>query len=307
LGAGDVGIFSFPAQQVVTENFVTTRLDYKISQKDNLSGTYLYDNTVYQSPDSMDVQLVGSRTRRQIVALEENHVFGSNLINTVRAGYSRDGVVDSDSISAINPLAADTSLAAIPGSTAAQTLISSVTPFTGGLSGFSHYLYYWNSFQGYDDVFVTHGTHSLKFGVAVERIQLNMKNFSNSSGVFRFGNLAGFLTNHPTRFNGPSSDPRDFRQTVFGAYAQDDWHLRPNLTLNLGLRYEMATVVKEVLGRLSNLVNITDSLAQLGNPLYLNPTTRNFEPRVGFAWDPFRTGKTADDADTRGCANSSCP
>ena len=293
LGAGDTGIFSFPAQQVVTENFVTARIDHKISQKDGLSGTYLYDNTVYQSPDAMDALLAGSRTRRQIVALEENHVFGSNLINTVRAGYSRDGVVDNDSLSAINTLAADSSLAAIPGANAAQVLISGVTPFTGGISGASHYLYYWNSFQGYDDVFVTHGTHSLKFGVAVERIQLNLKNFSNPSGVFRFGNLAGFLTNHPTRFNGPSSDPRDFRQTVFGVYAQDDWHVRPNLTFNLGLRFEMATVAKEALGRLSNLLNITDSVAQLGNPLYENPTRRNFEPRVGFAWDPFRNGKTA--------------
>jgi hypothetical protein len=290
---GDVGIFSFPAQQVVTENFFTTRLDHKFSEKDGLFGTYVYDDTVYQSPDSLDVLTAGSHTRRQVVALEENHVFGSNLINTVRAGYSREGVTDNNSISAINSLAADSSLGAFPGKDAAQLIISGVTPFTGGLNGSSYYLYYWNSFQGYDDVFVTHGTHSLKFGVAVERIQLNLQNFSNPTGVFRFSTLAGFLTNHPSRFNGPSAFPRDLRQTVFGVYAQDDWHLRSNLTLNLGLRYEMATVVKEAFNRLSTLINLTDSTAQLGNPLFQNPTLRNFEPRVGFAWDPFRNGKTA--------------
>ncbi len=293
LGAGDIGIFSFPAQQIVTENFFTTRLDHKISEKDSLFGTYLYDDTGYQSPDALDVQTIGSHTRRQVVALEENHIFSSKVMNTVRAGYSREAVSDNSTVSVINSLAADSSLGAVPGGTAAQVLIQGVTPFSGGTNGSSRYLYYWNSFQGYDDVFVTHGTHSLKLGVSVERIQLNMDNFSNPTGVFRFGTLDHFITNQPSRFNGPSSDPRDFRQTVFGAYAQDDWHLRPNLTLNLGLRYEMATVVKEALGRFSTLLNITDSSAQLGNPLFLNPTLQNFEPRVGFAWDPFRNGKTA--------------
>jgi hypothetical protein len=293
LGAGDIGLFSFPAQQVVSENFFTTRVDHKISEKDGLFGTYLYDDTVYQSPDAFDVQTVGSHTKRQIVALEENHDFSSTLINTARAGYSRESVSDNSTVSVINSLAADTSLGPYPGGTAAQLLIQGVTPFSGGTNGSSRYLYYWNSYQGYDDVFVTRGTHSLKFGVSVERIQLNMQNFSNPTGVFRFASLDGFLTNQPTRFNGRSGLPRDFRQTIFGAYAQDDWRLRPNLTLNLGLRYEMATVPKEALGMFSNLLSITDATPQLGNPLFLNPTFRNFEPRVGFAWDPFRNGKTA--------------
>jgi len=292
-GAGDLGIFKFPAPQVVNENFVTTRLDHKISEKDGLFGTYLYDNTGYQAPDSLDVQLLGSRTRRQIVVLEENHVFRSNLINTVRAGYSRDAVSDNVPISAVNPLATDLSLGAVPGRPAAQVLISGVTSFLGGLGGNSKFLYYWNSFQGYDDAFLTHGTHSLRFGVAVERIDLNLQSFSNPNGDFNFGSLASFLTNVPSRFGGASGSERGFRQTVFGAYVQDDWHWRPNLTLNLGLRYEMATVLTEVHGRLSNLLNITDSTAHLGDPYFLNPTLRNFDPRVGFAWDPFRNGKTA--------------
>src|SRR6202035_50956 len=87
--------------------------------------------------------------------------------------------------------------------------------------------------------------------------------------------------------------PRGTRQSIFGVYAQDDWRFRPNLTLNLGLRYEMSTVPTEVQGKLSNLYNLTDSTPHLGDPYFLNPTLRNFEPRVGFAWDPFRNGKTA--------------
>jgi hypothetical protein len=296
LGAGDVGRFSFAAQQVVNENFVTTRVDHKISEKDSLFGTYMYDDTDYHSPDALDVQLLGSHTNRQIVVLEENHIFSPTLMNTVRGGYNREDVADERSVSAINPLASDLSLGAVPGKYAAQVQISGVTPFLGGLGGPPTYFYYWNSFQGYDDAFLTHGAHSLKFGIAVERMDLNMTGRAQPTGVFNFGTLAKFLTNQPSRFEAgfPGSlTPRGIRQSIFGAYVQDDWRWRHNLTVNLGLRYEMTTVPTEVHNKLSNLINLTDSTAHLGNPFFLNPTLRNFEPRVGFAWDPFRNGKTA--------------
>src|SRR6266481_4670980 len=67
----------------------------------------------------------------------------------------------------------------------------------------------------------------------------------------------------------------------------------PNLTLNLGLRYEMATVPTETANQLTTLVHLTDTAPKLGSPYFSNPTLRNFETRVGFAWDPFRTGKTS--------------
>ena len=74
---------------------------------------------------------------------------------------------------------------------------------------------------------------------------------------------------------------------------QDDIRLRPNLTINVGVRYEMDTVPTETANRLTNLPTLTSPLPRLGSPLYSNPTLRNFEPRVGFSWDPFRDGKTA--------------
>ena len=69
--------------------------------------------------------------------------------------------------------------------------------------------------------------------------------------------------------------------------------MRSNLTLNLGVRYEMGTVIKEVNGKLANLRNLTDPTATIGDPYYNNPTLKNFAPRIGFAWDPFKDGKTA--------------
>ena len=69
--------------------------------------------------------------------------------------------------------------------------------------------------------------------------------------------------------------------------------MRPNFTINLGLRYEMGTVITEVNGLLATLRTMTDPNPAVGNPYYHNPTTKDFAPRVGFAWDPFKNGKTA--------------
>jgi hypothetical protein len=92
---------------------------------------------------------------------------------------------------------------------------------------------------------------------------------------------------------GETGIPRNMRQTIFGAYLADDLRLLPNLTVNLGLRYEMSTVPSEIHGRIASLRNLTDSTLHTGNPYFSNPTLRNFEPRFGFSWDPFKTGKTA--------------
>jgi hypothetical protein len=296
VGSGDKGIFSFQEQQIVHENFITTRVDHKLSDKDSLFGTYLFDNSPFTGPDNLNVVLLGSRTKRQIAVLEEDHIFNPGLVNSVRFGFNRNFVTNAQGIKAINPLATDPSLAAVPGQFAAEVLVGGLSPFTGGMNTASTYLYRWNSFQGYDDAFLTKGLHSLKFGVAFERDQLNQFSRASPGGMFNFGSLSDFLTNKPKRFQASFPTlltPRDLRQSIFGVYLQDDWRWRPNLTLNLGVRYEMSTVFKEVQGKLSNLYNLTDTQPHLGDPYFLNPTLRNFEPRVGFSWDPFRDGKTA--------------
>jgi hypothetical protein len=302
------------AKQIVNENFVTTRVDHKFSDKDSLFGTYLFDRTPYSSPDSFNNVLLGSQTSRQIVAAEETHSFTATFINAVRFGYNRDTVNNNQSLSAIKGTsspAADPSLAAFAGRDAANVHVGGLTTLPGGIGGLPTYFYHWNSFQGYDDAFLNRGTHTIKFGFAFERMFLQAIALTDPNGIWTFGNLAAFLGNNPNQFQGgvaSSLTPRDFRQNIFGGYVQDDWRARPNLTLNLGLRYEMATVPTEINGKLVNLKNITDPLPICGKlvtaangaplcsgtgPLFSNPTLHNFEPRIGFAWDPFRNGKMA--------------
>jgi len=302
----DTGSFTFSAPRVVTENFETVRVDDKLSDKDSLSATYLGDITPYSAPDALDDVLLSSRTNRQIGILEETHTFRPTLVNAVRFGFSRDAAQNNVGVTAINSMAKDPSLQAVPGQFAAQVVVpNTLTQFTGGLGANGPGRFHWNSFQGYDDAFWTHGTHTIKFGGAVERMQLNMDQLSESSGTFNFSGLSNFLTNHPKRFTAArSANPTEgLRQTLFGVYVQDDWRARPNLTLNLGLRWEMTTVPTDVEGKLAALFNLNDSLPHCltviagecmgGGPLFPNSTLRNFDPRVGFAWDPFHNGKTA--------------
>jgi hypothetical protein len=309
---GDLGVFTFAGQQVVNENFFTTRVDHRFSDKDSLFGSYMYDKTPYSAPDGLNNVEFSTLTSRQFVSLEETHIFTPAFANSIRIGGNHEAVNNNLSLKAINSHAAEVGLGVggtgFAGRDASQVLIGGgVSDFTGGVGGSPTYFYHWNSVQLYDDAFISKGTHSFRFGVAFERMMLNVLADTDPNGIWRFTDLQGFLTNNPTKFQGgiaSTLSPRNLRQNIFAAYLQDDWHLRPNLTVNLGLRYEMSTVPTETSGKLANLRNLMDPLPVCGRvpttggcsgtgSFFNNPTTKNFEPRVGFAWDPFSNGKTA--------------
>jgi hypothetical protein len=195
-----------------------------------------------------------------------------------------------------NSLVADPSFGTVPGLNATAIIVPGLTFFSGGLGTPSQYRFHWTSIQASDDISLTRGAHSLKLGVNVERMRDNILAISNRGGEFAFSSLSDFVSNRPFSLSVaiPSAiSERGFRQTIVGAYLQDDWRWRPNVTVNLGVRYEMATVPTEVQGKLTVLRHLTDAQPHLGDPLFSNPTLRNFEPRVGISWDPFRDGKTS--------------
>jgi outer membrane receptor protein involved in Fe transport len=291
---GDIGEWTSVQGQVVDENFFTTRVDYAISGKDTLSGTYLYDFAHFTTASPLNAVTYGTVTNRQVVALEETHIFSASWVNSARFGYSREAGSLNTPVAAINPLAADPSLGAIPGSNAPEIQVRGLTLFSGGLGAASSGQHFWNDYQVSDDAFWTHGTHSVKFGGAIERMQDNERTFQ-TGGIFQFSTLSNFLSNIPSKFSNRTDQSlhQGFRQTLYALYVQDDWRLRSNLTLNLGLRYETISVPTEVHNQLATLLTLSDPTPHLGSPLYSNPTHLNFEPRVGFAWDPFRDGKTA--------------
>ncbi|MFI5057365.1 MAG: carboxypeptidase regulatory-like domain-containing protein [Candidatus Acidiferrales bacterium] len=299
LGNGDTGIFTFAGQQVTDENYFTVRVDRKISSKGSLTGTYMRDNSKTVLPDAFDELLSNVVSRRQVVTLHEQQELSATLLNAARFGFSRAVGISGGVSQVLNPSMHNAAYSFVPGEFAGTVQsVPGVTSFLGGPTAqgtlSSSRFLSWNSFQGGDDLFLTRGIHALKFGAFVERMQNNELVFSSVNGAFRFDSLANFLTNQPHVFQGVASTSVPdigLRQTLLGLYAQDDVRLQRNVTINLGLRYEMVTVPTESQNRISNLHNVTDAQPHVGAPFFLNPTLRNFEPRLGFAWNP-RGGKT---------------
>jgi hypothetical protein len=309
----NVGQFKFIALQDTLENFFTIRADHTFSNKDRIFTTYLFDKASQSEPDEYASKLLHNPMFRQMVAIEENHVISPNLLNSFRVGYNRDNVESPSGATVINSSAAgDTTLGFVPGSTMGMVALhDGLTGYSGGLDVAAPFKFHWNSYQVYDNLFYTKGIHAMKFGADVERIQGNTSGADFPGGMVDFANLHDLLTNLPADINADVPGKvtgRGVRQTIFGIYFQDDTHLRPNLTVNWGLRYEMASIITEEAGKLANLrvlsslppatpgfPNPTGStyVNHLGSPYIMNPTKRNFEPRVGFAWDPFKNGKTS--------------
>jgi Carboxypeptidase regulatory-like domain/TonB dependent receptor len=303
---GDTGNFTFSGQEVTPENYFTTKVDHKISEQDAISGTYMFDAGTVRQPDELNDKRTGYDSRRQLVTVNETHTVSPGFLSSFRFGISRVVAITGLTFPSGNSHASDGSFSTVPGKNAPGVEVTGLTPFSGGLGSPSNFTFHWTSFQAYEDLSSNRGKHTLKFGVGVERIRDNMLGVSDAGGVFSFNRLSDFLNNAPYFLSAaiPSAvTERGLRQTIVGAYIQDDWRWRPNVTVNLGLRYEMATVPTEVQGKLSVLRHLTDALPVCGvlvpgscsgvGPLFANPTLRNFEPRVGVSWDPFGTGKTA--------------
>ncbi|MEO8725629.1 MAG: TonB-dependent receptor [Acidobacteriaceae bacterium] len=316
--ANGVQTFDVAVPNRAQENYVITRLDQKIASNDSLNASYFFDSGPQSQADPLGNTVHEVFSRRQMFSAEETHIFNAALVNTVRGGISRIIGNINQPLSG-NAVATDASLAIAPGAKAPpQIPVAGLTP-AFGLGGFNRFNHAWTSLQLDDDAFLTRGTHSIKFGFSFERMRYNiLEQLSPNGRLNNYGSLAAFLSNAPNKLNalapGGSSEV-GLRESRFAGYIQDDWRALPRLTFNLGLRYEMTTLPTDshtvpgytVAGytvatagfqeiqTLSNCTPGTTACGPVGvnSPLTNNPTTKNFEPRIGLAWDPTGSGKTA--------------
>lgn len=308
IGLGNTGIFSFAQQEITNENYFTARFDHKFSDHDDLYSTYMRDYSTTVEPGTFGELTSDLVSNRQAATLHEDHIFSSNSLNSARVGASRAVGIQGKVDQVFNPAMNDHSYAFEPGGFAGDIQsIPGVTSFLGAptATGFipSSRAMYWTTYQAGDDVVLTRGEHMIKFGGEFERMEDNEVSASNINGLFRFDSLAQFLTNEPSLFSGTSTIlPPDvgLRQSLFGIYAEDNIKLRKTLVVNAGFRYEMTTVPTEAHGLTTVLPNLgltgtpaaepICGVAASGcsgtGPLFSNPTLHNFEPRVGFAWNP---------------------
>ena len=138
------------------------------------------------------------------------------------------------------------------------------------------------------------GNHSFKFGGEGRRFYNN--NFTLDTGTFTFPNVNIFLTGNANSFNVTLGDRSSaIIQNAFGFYVQDNFKVRSNLTLELGLRYDWNMTPTERYNRFVVFDPATRTLVRVGSGIdkVYEENNDNFQPRVGIAWDPFKDGKTS--------------
>jgi hypothetical protein len=159
-----------------------------------------------------------------------------------------------------------------------------------------------NKFQFGDDVIWTSGSHSIRIGGSFQRLRENTWAPFVVAPQWTFNNISSFVAGSAATLNGQVSDvqnsradaTKDYRYWAFNMYADDQWKVTSRLTVNVGVRYSPTTIIGSARHEQYNLISspygnwvpVTQSTA-------VNPSLRNFDPRIGLAWDPFNDHKTS--------------
>ena len=224
--------------------------------------------------------------RRQIMTIVDTKVISTNLVNEARLGYNRIHITF---------IANDTSNAADFGINSGVTSpiglpqISVTGAFAfGGIGGEPQGRGDYSAVVS-DTLSWTHGTHAIKFGGEYRRI--NNNNFSLTPSSFNFPSLTAFINDQANSFaaNTSNNSSRIYVNSI-GAFALDSWKVKPNFTVELGLRYDWFGTPTEAGHRFVIFDPTTASLIHQPQPY--QQSALNFQPRVGLSWDVFKNGKT---------------
>ncbi|MBC8165000.1 MAG: TonB-dependent receptor [Bryobacteraceae bacterium] len=287
-GSG-IALYTFPFNQKLHQDFAQARFDHNFNAALQMFARYTWDKADQFLPTDYPQFPRSFLSRNQFATAELRQIITPTLLNTTRIGFSRTRVGQDVEANTSRPLPAF-----IPG----RSLTGDID--VGGLQRFgpqsSVDLSLVQNVIGVEDgVSWQRGRHLLKIGGLAEHYQLNMVNPTFGLGIYTFNDLPSFLRNQAARFIGLSPNgalDRYWRFTLFGLYIQDDIKVTSRLTINAGLRYEVSTLPKDIYGRDSTLLKLSDPAPTTGQ-LYQNPTYLNISPRVGFAWDVFGNGRTS--------------
>jgi hypothetical protein len=286
------------------------KIDFHVNAASTLSGMYFFGNnsgTVQDFPGEYQPQwetLI--HTRAQVAGLNWIWTPTSRLVNEARFGYNR----------LYQPtFTADHN---VPASTYGLNTGVTSSLFNGlpriGIAGFGPQLFggfNWPKVQGPDSrwqltdhVSYEAGKHSIRFGGELHHDEFNGGAYAGGRGRIKFGNgndafagatpLEDFFAGNPGSVQFLVGDPtRSIHNWGFAGFVQDDWRIAKGLTMNIGLRYELNTVIKEAHNLLGNF-DPSQGLVQVGKQISApyNGDHNNFAPRFGIAWDPFGSGKT---------------
>jgi hypothetical protein len=294
-----------------TQNNGVAKVDYHLNDRHSLSGMYFRGvggGTWLDQP--WEIGVAGSSNSPFISSLWGYIQAGggswtwtpnSTVVNELRGGYDHF-VQDYDSLDAgVNPLAYGI-----------NTGVTDKQLFGFPLIGMKPYAYgsfrlggNWpkhigpdGSLQFSDHVSVLRGKHAFKFGGEIIHNTANPYITANGKGSIRFGSIESFLTGTVDTTNSAifTGNPlAHLHDGQYAAFVQDDWRVTPRLTVNLGIRYELTTVLADRDNKLGDFdPNSATGLVQIGHGenSAFHGDHKNISPRVGFAWDVRGNGKT---------------
>lgn len=300
---GGLGEFRGSLKASGGENYGVMRIDHQLGGHDSLFGRFTIDDSSVTTPLSYNMPggyAVADQGGYRFATLSETHIFSSSLLNTLSFGFARNNNAEAD---AFNASGLDPRLSAVAG----DPLITVNAPWLSypnppGRTPIGHDLnnplhFVDDTFGVTDNVTYTRGRHSLILGGNVTRYRMDELISVWRHGFLFFSDLPSLLAGKPfqdtTTLPNPDTN-RGWRQTYWNFYAQDDLKVLPQLTVNLGLRWERVTNPAEVHGKISILRNpLLDSTFVQPNHLFeLRDALKGFAPRFGLAWTPFPGGKT---------------
>ena len=293
-------------------------IDYNFSSTDRLAGKYFYQRNPTVTPFPPEGGLLGFpqtlHAGSQALSLTNTVVLGPTATWDLKAGFIREGAFANIS-QALTAQDAGINLfgtTAFPGiqiNTADSSIGNGMT--VGSSSPFANAGVYQNQYEVGSNLNWVRGKHTFSFGADYSRTQLNVLNENNEVATIVANDFATFLEgqlrgNGTRLFIGQSN--RYYRANQLGAYAQDKWKVTPNLTADVGVRFDYDGPLSEKYGRLTNFnpsayqydlaidTVVNDGLVIAGNnPQYaskgvsastLTANQFGFGPRIGIAWSP---------------------
>ncbi len=265
------------------------RVDFQATSNDLIAFSFYYtpnDNLAADERGRPALEFLSAR-RNTSGMLLWNHTFSPTVLNEARFNVTRWYFNEFNS----NP---DLPWG-IP-----YTEVSDVIPTIGwGVNGAG--VFYQTTFNFRDVLSKVVGSHGLKFGGDISREQNNDTVAWAARPSYFFGSMWNFANDTPIRetgnFDPRSGIPTDLKKYIragtYSLFAQDDWKVRPNLTFNLGVRWEYWQPPREKYGNFSKLVLgpgrelVNGARFVTGEPLH-DPDRNNFGPQVGLAWSPAR-------------------
>ena len=276
----DYDLLTCSCTQVVNENSAMLRLDQYFSARTTGFMRFNYDRSIDTQPVSTAATNLEQRVTTPVNgALELLHIFSPTLTNEAKFGYNRstDNTYNSSPTSSIYEIEISTG------------------PGPGfGIQNYNYNsIYVGNTFSWIDNLTWLHGRHTFKAGVEIRHIQLNQH--YGEHGAVTFSSLQALATNKAKRATLTGALPvNDLRKNWFVGYAQDEWKVRPNFTLNLGLRYTVFQIFHEAHGK-ANPFDF-DTCGPQGfcgvGASFGQQNYGDVDPRVALAWSPVQDRKT---------------